>query len=518
MEEGGRFGDGFSENSVECVTFEEEEEEFRSCCEDEIELKERDECVKANEDCVDESLARMYFKGISMDEIGEAGCGLTGIGVVIERSGSTPVIYIQKKLDFHVEDLVADYLALMDGLAEAVKNDIKRISASTDSKVLCDQMVQEENENPLVDALRGRILELAGTLEAFSVKLVTNVEVERPLQLAQVAVGVVSSHAKEGGSLENCSVCCKDCLSQMMVTLKCSHKFCSHCMKTYVESKVQIGEVPIRCPQLTCKYLISASECKSFLLVISYDSLERAMAEFKVLSAEKIYCPYPNCSVLLDPHECLSTRASSSSQSDNSCVECPVCQRFICMDCEGPWHTSLSCEEYRNLPLEERDAADITLHHLAQDRRWRRCQQCRRMIELTQGCYHMTCWCGYEFCSSCGAEYRDNQQTCQCVFWDEENPEELGLPSTQEIEQWPWESFDSFPMVADAYSDQERSQLALIQRFLAGGFSLGDHHPDQSAPQCADSYTDAMKDLDQLPWLERFVSVISDSYYEDYSH
>ncbi|GAB4829574.1 hypothetical protein Ancab_019242 [Ancistrocladus abbreviatus] len=113
---------------------------------------------------------------------------------------------------------------------------------------------------------------------------------------------------------------------------------------------------------------------------------------------------------------------------------------------------------------------------------------------------------------------KDSQQTCQCAFWDEENSEDSGLPSAQEIEQWPWNSFDSFPMIMDAYSDQERSQLALIQRFLAGGFSLGDHHPYQSPPHCTDSYTDTMKDLHQLPWLERFVSVISDSYYEDYIH
>lgn len=124
--------------------------------------------------------------------------------------------------------------------------------------------------------------------------------------------------------------------------------------------------------------------------------------------------------------------------------------------------------------------------------------------------------CGHEFCYSCGAEYRDGQQTCQCAFWDEDNSEDLVTQSMQESEQWAWETFNSLPMVMDAYSDQERSQLALIQRFLAGGFSLSDHHPYQSPPRCTDSYVDAMKDLNQLPWLERFVSVISDSYYEDF--
>jgi hypothetical protein len=38
----------------------------------------------------------------------------------------------------------------------------------------------------------------------------------------------------------------------------------------------------------------------------------------------------------------------------------------------------------------------------------------------------------------------------------------------------------------EGYSEQERAQLALIQRFLAGGFSLGDN-PCQSPPRCADS-------------------------------
>lgn len=124
--------------------------------------------------------------------------------------------------------------------------------------------------------------------------------------------------------------------------------------------------------------------------------------------------------------------------------------------------------------------------------------------------------CGHEFCYSCGAEYREGQQTCQCAYWDENNSENSVAHSLQESEQWAWETFNSLSMIVDAYSDQERSQLALIQRFLAGGFSLSDHNPYQSPPRCTDSYVDPMKDLHQLPWLERFVSVISDNYYEDY--
>ncbi|KAH9747466.1 RING-type domain-containing protein [Citrus sinensis] len=500
------------------VRLEEDEEEFRSCCEDDEVWKEtEDVAVKevVKED-LDEFSVKMFFKGMSITEVGESGSGFSGIGVVMERSFNIPIMQVQKKLDFFVEESVADYLALMDGLITAVQNKIRCVYAFTDSELLYDQITREEKlDIPLLVALRQRILEYTSNLEAFVLKLVPSIELERPLRLAQIAVGIVSSPSQGDKSPENCSICCEDKPYPMMITMKCSHKFCSHCMRTYIDGKVQSSQVPIRCPQLRCKYFISTVECKSFLPLSSYESLETALAEANILHSDRIYCPFPNCSVLLDPRECLSARASSSSQSDSSCVECPVCERFICVECGVPWHSSLSCEEYQNLPLEERDAGDITLHRLAQNKRWRRCQQCRRMIELTHGCYHMTCWCGHEFCYSCGAEYRDGQQTCQCAFWDEDNSEEL-TQSVHESEQSAWETFNSLPMIMDAYSDQERSQLALIQRFLAGGFSLSDHHPYQSPPRCTDSYGDAMKDLHQLPWLERFVSVISDTYYEDY--
>lgn len=503
MEDPSSFGDG-------SLVRDEDEEEFRSCCEDVEEWKETEEAF-------DDSSANMLFKGMSLAEAGESGSGLSGIGVVMERLTNVAVIQVQKKLDFYVEDLVADYLALMDGLAEAIQNNIRRVFAYTDSEVLYNQIAHEDRlENPLLVALRQRILEHASSLDAFVLKHVDSIHLERPLWLAQVAIGVVSFPAKVDGSLENCSICCEDKQSIMMLTLKCSHIFCSHCMKTYVVGKVKSSQVPIRCPQLRCKYYISTAECRSFLPATCYESLERALEEANVLNSDKFCCPFLNCSALLDPQKCLSTRASSSNQPGNSCVECSVCQRFICVDCGVPWHSSMSCNEYKNLPLEERGSTDITLHSLAQNKRLKRCQQCRRMIELTQGCFHTTCWCGHEFCYSCGVEYRDGQQSCQCAFWDEENGQDF--THTQESEQWAWDSFNSFPMIMDAYSDQERSQLALIQRFLAGGFSLSDHHTyyQTSPPRCTDSYVDGMKDLHQLPWLERFVSVVSDNYYEDY--
>ncbi|XP_020240594.1 uncharacterized protein LOC109819306 [Cajanus cajan] len=500
---------------------EEEEDEFCSCCGDEDEevWKETEEPLVEGlkDDELDEFSVKMFFKGLSMAGVENSSSGFSGIGVVMERSPDLPALRVQKKLDFYAEESVVDYLALLDGLLEAVQNKIRRVYAFTDSELLHDQITfGKKMEMPLLMALRERILELANNFEDFVLKHIPSTDLDQPLHLAKVAIGLVTFPVNGERLLKNCSICCDDKPVPIMIMLKCSHTFCSHCLRAYADGKVQSCQVPVRCPQPGCKYCISVSECRSFLPFTSFESLEKAVSEANIDHSDRIYCPFPNCSVLLDPHECLSARASSSSQSDNSCIECPVCQRFICVDCKVPWHSSMSCVEYQNLPEEERDASDITLHRLAQNKRWKRCQRCRRMIELTQGCYHMTCWCGHEFCYSCGAEYRDGQQACQCAYWDEDNSEDSVAHSLQESEQWAWETFNSLSMIVDAYSDQERSQLALIQRFLAGGFSLSDHNPYQSPPRCTDSYVDPMKDLHQLPWLERFVSVISDNYYEDY--
>ncbi|KAJ0807061.1 putative transcription factor C2H2 family [Helianthus annuus] len=386
-----------------------------------------------------------------------------------------------EKLEFFVEEDVADYLALMDGLVEAIRRNVKRVYAFTDSQILFDQITNEEvPENPLLMALKRRILEHVKNLEHFVLKCVPDVNLEPPLHLARVAIGVVVHDAKGDPTVENCLICCEDKPSFMTVTLKCSHKCCSHCLKAYVDEKVGLSEVPIRCPSPKCRYYISAPEHKSFLPVGSFMSLEEALLEPKACAADKFYCPFADCAVLLDP--------SSDADSTDNRVKCPVCSRFICVKCGVRWHASVSCDEFQEVSAEEMDVVDgdAAFDCLVENRRWKRCQMCERMIELTHGCYDLTCWCGHEFCYSCGAEYVNGQQTCECASWGDEEQEEendqLTLTSTtpsdpgQQFEEWAWESFGSLSNMMDAYSDQERSQLALIQRFLAGGFSLSDHH------------------------------------------
>jgi hypothetical protein len=117
------------------------EDEFRSCCGDEEEWEDTEESFTAGvaKGELDEDSVRLFFKGVSSSEA-EGSRKLSGIGVVMERSPGVPLLKVQKKLDFYVEELVAEHLALMDGLLVALQNGIRKIFAFTNSEKLYFQV------------------------------------------------------------------------------------------------------------------------------------------------------------------------------------------------------------------------------------------------------------------------------------------------------------------------------------------------------------------------------------------
>lgn len=57
---------------------------------------------------------------------------------------------------------------------------------------------------------------------------------------------------------------------------------------------------------------------------------------------------------------------------------------------------------------------------------WKRCYKCRNLVELTQGCTHMTCRCKAQFCYICGGVW-DNTVGCPNVCNGEEELERRRL-------------------------------------------------------------------------------------------
>ncbi|XBH94340.1 hypothetical protein VPH35_085138 [Triticum aestivum] len=125
--------------------------------------------------------------------------------------------------------------------------------------------------------------------------------------------------------------------------------------------------------------------------------------------------------------------------------------------------------------------------------------------------------CDHEFCYSCHVSTTTANKHASASSGTKTVPS-----SRQRSPAKPSRSGYGTPSTAcptDGYSEKERVQVSLIQRFLAGGFSLsGEHHnlTQQSLPSCCavDSYiVDTMKDLHQL---QRRLHTVNDEDVKEY--
>lgn len=209
----------------------------------------------------------------------------------------------------------------------------------------------------------------------------------------------IPSRPDEEEVTEDCPICFEQTRAlEMFVVKKCQHKFCLDCLSHHVEVQVKENLVPVRCP-LECSNHLELEQCMPYLPPKIVDAFQlafaRRLSEARVPEADRVYCPFRNCSALMSKGGLnLPIMGSSSSHPHTSSIgrcECVACHRLFCVECQVPWHADLSCAEYQKLPPDERDAEDAKVFQLAKNQNWKRCKKCKHFIELNTGCFHMTC-------------------------------------------------------------------------------------------------------------------------------
>lgn len=81
------------------------------------------------------------------------------------------------------------------------------------------------------------------------------------------------------------------------------------------------------------------------------------------------YCHVPTCSTYI-----------GHDQREDGKGSCSACDLETCLTCNRAAHAG-------DCPADEALQSVLTL---AQQEGWRRCEACRNMVELHEGCYHMT--------------------------------------------------------------------------------------------------------------------------------
>ncbi|KAA8542025.1 hypothetical protein F0562_023177 [Nyssa sinensis] len=176
--------------------------------------------------------------------------------------------------------------------------------------------------------------------------------------------------ATEAGQSSHCI--CEICVEEkevdeMFRNEYCHHSFCTDCISKHVATKIQESIHVVTCPGLNCKGVLEPDTCR-------------------------------DCSAMLVNDNVEVIRES----------ECPICRRLFCAQCYVPWHSGVECEEFQGLHENERAREDLMVRELARDKKWMRCPHCKFFVEKTEGCVHLTCRCGFQFCYACGANWSES--------------------------------------------------------------------------------------------------------------
>ncbi|XP_076915683.1 E3 ubiquitin-protein ligase RSL1-like [Bidens hawaiensis] len=248
--------------------------------------------------------------------------------------------------------------------------------------------------------------------------LIARKDVKFAFMLASEAINSqISKVVSSQEQLENCVICFDDkSVDQFFSNEGCTHRFCHSCIKQHVEVKLLNGLLP-KCPHDGCGNELRFESCEKFLNPKFTDMMRQRVKEESIPVTEKVYCPYPKCSALMSKAEVFKLPRLIG---EVGAVTCYKCHGKFCINCRVPWHNDMNCAEYKirnpRLIVEESKLKSLAARNL-----WRQCVKCKHMIELAAGCYHMTCRCGYEFCYTCGAQWKNKKATCTCPLWADEH-------------------------------------------------------------------------------------------------
>ncbi|XAR59783.1 Ubiquitin--protein ligase [Bertholletia excelsa] len=377
-----------------------------------------------------EEIFRVYFKGLVVvgDERRDSKfVAVAGIGVAICDSRDDLIFELSKPLiGSDRSRQVFEMKALIEGLNAAIALDLKRVVFFCDFYALYQFVTGKwlPKQRKIV-SLINQVNLLRGKFNYSAPFLVARNDVKFAIKLAREAVDTQINRVPEPSGANNmyetCVICLEDMDTRQIFSVDgCSHRYCFSCMRQHVEVKLLHGMVP-KCPYEGCNSELKIESCRTFLTPKLIEIMSQRIREASIPSTDKIYCPYPKCSALMSKIEVLDYSVKASVRDvQHGARKCMKCENIFCINCKVPWHNNLSCLEYkRRNPYPPPE--DLKLKTLADRNLWRQCVKCNHMIELAAGCFHMTCRCGFEFCYTCGAEWKNKKATCSCPLWDEDN-------------------------------------------------------------------------------------------------
>lgn len=163
---------------------------------------------------------------------------------------------------------------------------------------------------------------------------------------------------------KECAVCKDEVEASTMMEAPCGDSYCGGCVNELFD---RAAKYEINFPPKCCNKAITLEKAELFLSSDIYNKFQKSFEEFS--TTNRTYCSDPECATFIPP-----------KAIDDHEAKCPTCQKMTCTTCKAKAHHG-DCLE---------DPALHSLLKTAAEAGLQRCRQCKRMIELMMGCYHIT--------------------------------------------------------------------------------------------------------------------------------
>lgn len=173
-----------------------------------------------------------------------------------------------------------------------------------------------------------------------------------------------SSSVIEDAGIRFCACCHDEKQHWHLITAPCGDLYCEPCLVEFFSLAMKDETL---FPPCCCKQPITFQYAGSVLSAAQRLEFEEKFVEFS--TTNRTYCHDATYAAFIPP-----------ADIDGEKAACQVCERLTCVVCKAAAHDG-HCPEDSNYLALMRVAAVAGYHA---------CYQCKRMIELDPGCYHMT--------------------------------------------------------------------------------------------------------------------------------
>ncbi|XP_026430679.1 probable E3 ubiquitin-protein ligase RNF217 [Papaver somniferum] len=194
----------------------------------------------------------------------------------------------------------------------------------------------------------------------------------------------------------------------------CAHPFCTDCIAKYIQVMVEESDKPdIICPDMNCVNVLDPLSCRSFIPPKVFVRWCDYLCKSTVCERyDTAYCPNPYCSELVlnvckrrlrQPRH-LFWRRWLTRNENKMISKCPHCKLLFCLRCMVLCQDNHQCVNgiSGSISRKVKRANEAKFMQMVASKKWKRCPTCKIYIDRYEGCPHIECRCGTEFCYECG--------------------------------------------------------------------------------------------------------------------